>query len=44
MVAIPAFFDFTGFILIFIFPPVLFRTVGFSSGKALLGSVIINTV
>jgi MFS transporter, SP family, sugar:H+ symporter len=44
MVAIPAFFDFTGFIVIFIFAPVLFRTVGFSSGKALLGSVIINTV
>ncbi|TKW02913.1 hypothetical protein SEVIR_7G031300v4 [Setaria viridis] len=44
MVAIPVFFEFTGFIVIFIFAPVLFRTVGFSSQKAILGSVIINLV
>ncbi|KAL6658843.1 hypothetical protein ACP70R_002883 [Stipagrostis hirtigluma subsp. patula] len=44
MVAIPAFFDFTGFIVIFIFAPVLFRTVGFASDKALLGSIAINMV
>lgn len=39
-----AFFDLTGFIVIFIFAPVLFRTVGFASDKALLGSVAINMV
>ncbi|TVU06871.1 hypothetical protein EJB05_46907, partial [Eragrostis curvula] len=44
MVAIPAFFDFTGFLVVFIFSPVLFRTVGFTSDRALLGSIIINTV
>ncbi|KAL6880112.1 hypothetical protein ACP4OV_011677 [Aristida adscensionis] len=42
--AIPLFFDFTGFIVIFIFAPVLFRTVGFTSQKAILGSIIINIV
>ncbi|TVU35922.1 hypothetical protein EJB05_17829, partial [Eragrostis curvula] len=42
MVAIPVFFDFTGFLVIFIFSTVLFRTVGFPSDKALLGSIIIN--
>ncbi|TVU35894.1 hypothetical protein EJB05_17801, partial [Eragrostis curvula] len=42
MVAIPVFFDFTGFIVIYIFSTVLFRTVGFASDKALLGSIIIN--
>ncbi|KAL6650829.1 hypothetical protein ACP70R_009754 [Stipagrostis hirtigluma subsp. patula] len=39
-VAIPVFFEFTGMIGIAIFSPVLFRTVGFNSQKAILGSVI----
>lgn len=39
-VAIPVFFEFTGMIVVAIFSPVLFRTVGFSSQKAILGSVI----
>ncbi|XP_044970160.1 sugar transport protein MST1-like [Hordeum vulgare subsp. vulgare] len=38
--AIPIFFEFTGMIVIAVFSPVLFRTVGFSSQKAILGSVI----
>jgi MFS family permease len=44
MVAIPVFFQFTGMIVVFIFAPVLFRTVGFSSQKAILGSAIVNLV
>ncbi|KAL6634182.1 hypothetical protein ACP70R_026853 [Stipagrostis hirtigluma subsp. patula] len=39
-VAISAFYEFTGMVVIAIFSPVLFRTVGFSSQKAILGSVI----
>lgn len=39
-VAIPVFYEFTGMIVIGVFSPVLFRTVGFSSQKAILGSVI----
>jgi MFS family permease len=39
-VAIPVFYEFTGMIVISIFSPVLFRTVGFSSQRAILGSVI----
>jgi hypothetical protein len=44
MVAIPAFFDLTGMVVISVFSPVLFRTVGFSSQKAILGAVIISLV
>ncbi|CAN6275879.1 unnamed protein product [Urochloa humidicola] len=39
-VAIPVFYEFTGMIVISIFSPVLFRMVGFSSQRAILGSVI----
>jgi hypothetical protein len=39
-VAIPVFYEFTGMIVISIFSSVLFRTVGFSSQRAILGSVI----
>lgn len=39
-VGIPVFFELTGIIIIAIFTPVLFRTVGFNSDKAILGSVI----
>ncbi|GJN02742.1 hypothetical protein PR202_ga20123 [Eleusine coracana subsp. coracana] len=39
-VAIPVFYEFTGMIVISVFSPVLFRTVGFNSQKAILGSVI----
>ena len=38
--AIPVFYQFTGMIVISVFSPVLFRTVGFTSQKAILGSVI----
>ncbi|KAM0893687.1 hypothetical protein ACQ4PT_024965 [Festuca glaucescens] len=44
MVAIPTFFDLTGMIVISVFSPVLFRTVGFNSQKAILGSVILSLV
>ncbi|CAM0908934.1 unnamed protein product [Alopecurus aequalis] len=37
---IPVFYQFTGMIVISVFSPVLFRTVGFTSQKAILGSVI----
>ncbi|KAF8769379.1 hypothetical protein HU200_006614 [Digitaria exilis] len=40
-VAIPVFFEFTGMIVIAIFSPLLFRTVGFNSQKAILGSVFL---
>ncbi|KAL6650827.1 hypothetical protein ACP70R_009752 [Stipagrostis hirtigluma subsp. patula] len=39
-VAIPVFYQFTGMIVISVFSPVIFRTVGFNSQKAILGSVI----
>ena len=44
MVAIPVFFQFTGMIVVFVFAPVLFRTIGFSGQKAILGSIIVNLV
>ncbi|KAL6650826.1 hypothetical protein ACP70R_009751 [Stipagrostis hirtigluma subsp. patula] len=44
MVAIPTFYDFTGMIVISVFTPVLFRTVGFNSQKAVSGTVIITLV
>ncbi|KAJ1271294.1 hypothetical protein BS78_06G117900 [Paspalum vaginatum] len=44
VVAIPSFFDLTGVIVMAVFSPVLFRTVGFSSQKAVLGSVILSLV
>ncbi|OEL14151.1 Sugar transport protein 5 [Dichanthelium oligosanthes] len=40
IVAIPIFFDLTGVVVISVFSPVLFRTVGFNSQKAIFGSVI----
>ncbi|KAK8448925.1 hypothetical protein SEVIR_7G128200v4 [Setaria viridis] len=43
-VAIPTFFDLTGMIVITVFSPVLFRTVGFDSQKAVFGAVIISLV
>ena len=43
-VAIPVFYEFTGMIVISVFSPVLFRTVGFSSQRAILGSVILSLV
>jgi MFS transporter, SP family, sugar:H+ symporter len=44
MVAIPTFFDLTGVVVIAVFSPVLFRTVGFNSQKAIFGAVIISLV
>lgn len=44
MVAIPAFFDLTGMVVISVFSPVLFRTVGFDSQRAIFGAVIISLV
>jgi hypothetical protein len=44
MVAIPTFFDLTGMIVLAVFSPVLFRTVGFNSQKAIFGAVIISLV
>lgn len=44
MVAIPTFFDLSGMIVISVFSPVLFRTVGFNSQKAIFGSVILSVV
>ncbi|XP_062224793.1 sugar transport protein MST1-like [Phragmites australis] len=44
VVAIPTFFDLTGVIVMAVFSPVLFRTVGFSSQKAIFGSVILSLV
>ncbi|KAF8749583.1 hypothetical protein HU200_012598 [Digitaria exilis] len=44
MVAIPVFFQLTGMVVVFVFAPVLFRTVGFNSQKAILGSAIIYLV
>ena len=44
VVAIPSFFDLTGVIVMAVFSPLLFRTVGFSSQKAILGSVILSLV
>ncbi|KAG2566610.1 hypothetical protein PVAP13_7NG182400 [Panicum virgatum] len=44
VMAIPSFFDLTGVIVMAVFSPLLFRTVGFSSQKAILGSVILSLV
>ncbi|EES10920.1 hypothetical protein BDA96_06G113200 [Sorghum bicolor] len=44
VVAIPSFFDLTGVIVMAVFSPVLFRTVGFSSQKAIFGSVVLSLV
>ncbi|KAF8714922.1 hypothetical protein HU200_027460 [Digitaria exilis] len=44
VVAIPTFFDLTGMVVISVFSPVLFRTVGFDSQRAILGAVIISLV
>ncbi|GJN27425.1 hypothetical protein PR202_gb15449 [Eleusine coracana subsp. coracana] len=44
MVSIPTFFDLTGMVVIAVFSPVLFRTVGFSSQKSVFGAVIISVV
>ena len=44
VVAIPSFFDLTGVIVMAVFSPLLFRTVGFSSQKAIFGAVIISLV
>nr|CAB3456080.1 unnamed protein product [Digitaria exilis] len=43
-VAISIFYELTGLTVVSIFLPVLFRTVGFSSQKAILGSVINSLV
>ncbi|WVZ85907.1 hypothetical protein U9M48_032765 [Paspalum notatum var. saurae] len=44
VVALPTFFDFTGMVVISVFSPLLFRTVGFDSQKAIFGAVIISLV
>ncbi|CAL5027135.1 unnamed protein product [Urochloa decumbens] len=43
-VAIPVFYGFTGMVVIAMFSPLLFRTVGFSSQNAILGSVINSAI
>ncbi|GJM85329.1 hypothetical protein PR202_ga01770 [Eleusine coracana subsp. coracana] len=43
-VAIPVFFELTGMIVVTIFTPLLFYTVGFTSQKAILGSIITDVV
>ncbi|TVU18823.1 hypothetical protein EJB05_34938, partial [Eragrostis curvula] len=43
-VAIPLFYELTGMTVVAVFLPVLFRTVGFNSQRAILGSVISSTV
>ncbi|KAL6899281.1 hypothetical protein ACP4OV_005939 [Aristida adscensionis] len=43
-VAIPLFFELTGMIVVTIFTPLLFYTVGFTSQKAILGSIITDVV
>ena len=44
VVALPTFFDFTGMVVISVFSPVLFRTVGFNSQKAIFGAIIVSLV
>ncbi|KAJ1279673.1 hypothetical protein BS78_04G172300 [Paspalum vaginatum] len=43
-VATPVFFDLTGVIVVSIFTPLLFYTVGFTNQKAILGSIITDVV
>ncbi|CAN6275878.1 unnamed protein product [Urochloa humidicola] len=43
-VAIPTFVDLTGMVVVSVFSPVLFRTVGFDSQRAVLGSVVVSLV
>ncbi|PAN06640.1 hypothetical protein GQ55_1G272700 [Panicum hallii var. hallii] len=43
-IAIPVFFELTGMIVVTLFTPLLFYTVGFTSQKAILGSIITDVV
>nr|CAB3450141.1 unnamed protein product [Digitaria exilis] len=43
-VATPVFFDLTGVIVVSIFTPLLFFTVGFTNQKAILGSILTDVV
>ncbi|CAO1942112.1 unnamed protein product [Urochloa humidicola] len=43
-VATPVFFDLTGVIVVSIFTPLLFYTVGFTNQKAILGSILTDVV
>ena len=43
-VAIPVFFELTGMIVVTLFTPLLFYTIGFTSQKAILGSIITDVV
>ncbi|PWZ26372.1 Sugar transport protein 5 [Zea mays] len=43
-VAIPLFFELTGMIVVTLFTPLLFYTIGFTSQKAILGSIITDVV
>lgn len=43
-VATPVFFDLTGVIVVSVFTPLLFYTVGFTNQKAILGSIITDVV
>uniref|UniRef100_A0ACD5YN84 Uncharacterized protein n=2 Tax=Avena sativa TaxID=4498 RepID=A0ACD5YN84_AVESA len=43
-VAIPLFFELTGMIVVTLFAPLLFYTIGFTSQKAILGSIITDVV
>uniref|UniRef100_A0A0E0KRB6 Major facilitator superfamily (MFS) profile domain-containing protein n=1 Tax=Oryza punctata TaxID=4537 RepID=A0A0E0KRB6_ORYPU len=44
VVAIPTFFDLTGMVVVAVFSPVLFRTLGFNSQKAILASIVLTLV
>ncbi|XP_052152853.1 sugar transport protein MST1-like [Oryza glaberrima] len=44
VVAIPTFFDLTGMVVIAVFSPVLFRTLGFNSQRAILASIVLTLV
>lgn len=43
-IAIPLFFELTGMIVVTLFTPLLFYTVGFTSEKAILGSIVTDVV
>lgn len=43
-IAIPLFFELTGMIVVTLFAPLLFYTIGFTSQKAILGSIITDVV
>jgi len=43
-IAIPVFFELTGMIVVTLFTPLLFYTIGFTSQKAILGSIITDVV